>query len=54
MIENCGSIQIEIEELENKEPQKGSLSHNEWEEQLNILFEKYNKCANFKAYKLIK
>ena len=54
MIENCGSIEREIELLEAKEPEKGSLAHNKWEEEMNVLFEKYNKCANFTVYKKLK
>ncbi len=54
MNENCGSIQNEIELLEAKEPEKGSLAHNKWEEEMNILFEKYHKLCNFAAYKKFK
>ncbi len=52
--ENCGDVDREIEELENNEPAVGTIDHNNWEEKMNFLFEKYNKLSKFKAYRKIK
>jgi hypothetical protein len=53
-VENCGSIQELIEELEDKEPtNKKSKEYKEWQEKFNNLVEKYNILVNFVAYKKV-
>lgn len=52
--ENCGHIQPYIDELEDNCPDKRTKEYREWEKIMNFLMEKYNKFANFKAYKIIK
>lgn len=51
---NCGEVEEKILELEEQEPPKGTIEHNNWEEKMNNLFAIYNQFANFVAYKKIK
>lgn len=51
---DAGEVQLEIEKLELEEPKQGTIEHNRWEEQMNILFSKYNKFVKFKAYRIFK
>ena len=51
---NAGEVQQEIEQLELKEPQIGTIEHNRWEDEMNLLYRTYNKLVKFKAYKKIK
>jgi hypothetical protein len=50
---NCGEIKDEIDTLEDNIPDKRTKEYKEWQKKINFLFEKYNKCCNFTAYKLI-
>jgi len=51
---DCGEIELKIEELEEQEPPKGTILHNEWKEKMNELFGKYNEFVQFCCYKLLK